>query len=383
MAKKIYLDNGATTKVDEEVVKAMESYFTEDYGNASSIHLYGQDAKKAIDTARKIISDKINAEAEEIIFTSGGTESNNTALKIIAELKKKEDKNQIIISKIEHPSIIETCKFLKTKGFEIIYVDVDEKGIIRLDQLRKSLTPKTALVSIMHANNEVGTIQPLKEIGKLCRENNIIFHTDAVQSFTKAKLDVKEYNIDLASFSAHKLHGPKGIGALYVRKGIKLKSFLHGGHQENSRRAGTENIPAIVGFGKAVELTGKIDLDAMKDLRGYMIEKVLKEIPNSRLNGDEENRLQNNINVSFDYIEGEALLTKLDENGIAVSTGSACSSKDLEPSHVLIAMGLHPVQAHGSIRITLSRYTKKEELDYTVQCLKKAVEELRELSPLC
>ncbi len=380
---KIYLDNGATTKVDKEVVRTMEPYFTEYYGNASSIHSYGQTARKAADKAKKILADNINADPDEIIFTSGGTESNNTALKVVAELKKKEGKNQIIISKIEHPSIIETCKFLKTKGFEVIYLDVDEKGIIKPDQLKKSLTPKTALVSIMHANNEVGVIQPVKDIGRLCRENNTLFHTDAVQSFTKVKLDVKECNIDLASFSAHKLHGPKGIGVLYARKGINLKSFLHGGHQENSRRAGTENIPAIVGFGKAVELAEKIDLDAIKNLRRYMLEKILKEIPNSRLNGDEEKRLQNNINVSFDYIEGEALLTKLDEKGIAVSTGSACSSKNLEPSHVLTAMGLTPVQAHGSIRITLSKHTKKEELDYTVLCIKKAVEELRELSPLC
>ncbi len=382
MTRTIYLDNGATTKVAEEVAEAMNPFLRDSYGNASSPHSFGRKAKTALEEARVKIARAINANSSEIIFTAGGTESNNTALKVAARLMKKKGKNHIITSKAEHPSVLNSCKALEKEGFEVSYINVDAKGIIKIEELKKAVKDKTAIVSIMHANNETGTIQPLEEIGKICKSGKIYFHTDAVQSFTKTKLDVKKFNIDLASFSAHKLHGPKGIGALYVRKGTDFEAYMHGGHQESGRRAGTENIPAIVGFGKAVEISSGTDLTKMKELRDYTIGRILNEIKNARLNGDAEKRLANNINISFDYIEGESLLMQLDDRGIAVSTGSACSSHSLEPSHVLLAMGLKPEEAHGSIRITLSRYTTKEELDYTVDSLKEAVATLRKMSPL-
>ncbi len=382
MIQNIYLDNGATTKVADEVAEAMNLFLTGTYGNASSLHSFGRKAKIALEEARVKIARAINADSSEIIFTGGGTESNNTALKVVARLMKKKGRSHIVTSKVEHPSVLNACKALEREGFEVSYVNVDSKGIINIEELKKAVKDKTAIVSIMHANNEIGTIQPLEEIGRICRSRKIYLHTDAVQSFTKTKLDVKRFNVDLASFSAHKLHGPKGIGALYVRKGTDFEAFLHGGHQEGGRRAGTENIPAIAGFGKAVEISNETDLTKMKELRDYTIGRILNEIKNARLNGDAEKRLANNINISFDYIEGESLLMQLDDMGIAVSTGSACSSHSLEPSHVLLAMGLKPEEAHGSIRITLSRYTTKEELDYTLECLKKAVANLRQMSPL-
>lgn len=382
MTQNIYLDNGATTKVAEEVAEAMNLFLTGTYGNASSLHSFGRKAKIALEEARVKIARAINADSSEIIFTGGGTESNNTALKVVARLMKKKGRSHIVTSKVEHPSILNACKALEREGFEVSYVNVDSKGIINIEELKKAVKDKTAIVSIMHANNEIGTIQPLEEIGRICRSRKIYLHTDAVQSFTKTKLDVKRFNVDLASFSAHKLHGPKGIGALYVRKGTDFEAFLHGGHQEGGRRAGTENIPAIAGFGKAVEISNETDLTKMKELRDYTIGRILNEIKNARLNGDAEKRLANNINISFDYIEGESLLMQLDDRGMAVSTGSACSSHSLEPSHVLLAIGLKPEEAHGSIRITLSRYTTKEELDYTVDCLKEAVAALRQMSPL-
>ncbi|MBU0629004.1 MAG: cysteine desulfurase [Nanoarchaeota archaeon] len=379
--QKIYLDNSATTMVDKEVAKAMQPYFTKIYGNASSLHQFGQEAKRALEQSREIIAKSINADPKEIIFTSGGTESDNLAIKGIA-YANKEKGNHIITTKIEHHAVEHTCKSLEKEGFKITYLDVDKEGFINPDQLKKEITDKTILVTIIHGNNEIGAIQDIEPIGTICKEHNIPLHIDAVQSFTKTEIDVKKQNITLSSFSAHKLHGPKGIGALYIKKGTKLNKLIEGGAHEFNLRPGTENIPGIVGFAKAVEIAKQEDCKKIAELRDYFIEKVLKEIPETKLNGPTKDRLCNNINITFKFIEGEALLIKLDDKGIAVSTGSACSSKDLRPSHVLTAIGLHPAVAHGSIRFTLSKYTTKEELDYTLTHLKKAVKELRELSPL-
>lgn len=378
---KVYLDNGATTMVDKEVGKAMQPYFIEIYGNASSLHKSGQEAKKALEQSREIIAKRINALPEEIIFTSGGTESDNLAIKGVAYALKDRG-NHIITTKIEHHAVENTCRALEREGFKVTWLDVDKDGFIGLGQLKNSITEKTILVSIIHGNNEIGTIQDIEAIGKICKEKNVYFHTDAVQSFTKTEIDVKKQNITLASFSAHKLHGPKGIGALYIKKGAKIKKLSDGGSQESNLRAGTESIHSIVGFAKAVELAKEEDCKKMEKLRDYFIERVEKEIPEVILNGSREKRLCNNANITFKYIEGEALLIKLDDEGIAVSTGSACSSRDLKPSHVLIAIGLHHAMAHGSIRFTLSKYTTKEELDYTLKSLKEAVAELRSISPL-
>jgi cysteine desulfurase len=394
----IYLDNGATTKVDKEVVEAMQPYFTKIYGNASSLHSSGQEAKRALEKARETIAKEINAEPDEIIFTSGGTESDNIALQEIAYTNKDKG-NHIITTKIEHPAIEKTCNALDKDGFKITYLDVDKDGLINLEQLKKEITKSTILVSIIHANNEIGTIQDIEKIGKICKlsnesekglgnsknfqsEKGIYFHTDSVQSFTKVPIDVKKQNIDLASFSSHKIHGPKGIGALYIKKGIKIHPLMHGGSQEHQLRAGTENIPGIIGFEKAIEIAKKEDIKKMETLRDYFIEKVQKEIPETVLNGSKTKRLCNNINITFKFIEGEALLLRLDDKGIAVSTGSACSSRELKPSHVLTAMGIPAATAHGSIRFTLSKFTTKEELDYTITHLKEAVKDLRALSPL-
>jgi len=366
--------------VDKEVEKAMLPYFTKIYGNASSLHKFGQEAKEALEKSRETIAKRINALPEEIIFTSGGTESDNLAIKGVAYANK--DKNHIITTKIEHHAVEKSCKALEKEGFKVTWLDVDKDGFINLEQLKKEIADKTILVSIIHANNEIGTIQDIEEIGKICKEKNVYFHTDTVQSFTKTEIDVKKQNITLASFSAHKVHGPKGIGALYIKKGTKIKKLSDGGSQENNLRAGTENIPYIVGFTKAVELAKQEHCKKMQELRDYLIEKVDKEIPEVKLNGSRKERLCNNINITFKYIEGEALLLRLDDKGIAVSTGSACSSRELKPSHVLTAIGLHPAMAHGSIRFTLSRYTTKEELDYAIKHLKEAVAELRKVSPL-
>lgn len=378
--KNIYLDNGATTMVAKEVTKAMLPYFTEKYGNASSLHSLGQEAKEALEEAREVIAKSINADPSEIIFTSGGTESDNIAIQATVNMCVKKG-NHIITSKIEHPAVQKTCNFLEHKGFKVTYIDVDKDGIIDPKKLEKAITKETVLVTIMHANNEIGTIQPIEEIGKLCKKHDIIFHTDAVQSYMKVPIDVKKQDIDMLSLSAHKIHGPKGIGALYIRKGTKICPLSYGGSHEAGIRPGTENIPGAVGFAEAVKLHKDSDNKKMTQHRDKLIKNIL-EIPESRLNGHKTKRLSNNVNITFNYIEGESLLLYLDEKGIAVSTGSACSSHSLEPSHVLTAIGLKPEESHGSIRITLSRYNTEEEINYTIEELKKVVEELRKLSPL-
>ena len=365
---RVYLDNGATTQVAKEVVEAMKPYFTEKYGNASSLHSFGAEAKEAVKKSRSIIAKYLGCDSSEIVFTSGGSESDNLAIKGIIE---KGD--HIITSKIEHPAVLNTCKYLEKNGIEVTYLKVDKDGFIDIEQLKKEIKSNTKLVSIMHANNEIGVIQDINKIGKICRDKKIIFHTDAVQSFGKVKIDLK--NVDMLSISGHKIHGPKGIGALFVRKDIKLNQQIHGGEQEYMIRAGTENVSSIVGLGKAVELLGKEDVS---NLRDKLIDGLLK-IKGSRLNGPRD-RLPNNVNISFDYVEGESLVLRLDDKGIAASTGSACSSHSLEPSHVLLAIRLKPEQAHGSLRLTLSRYTTASEIDYALKIIPKVVEDLRRIS---
>jgi cysteine desulfurase len=377
---KAYLDNGATTRTDPLVVEAMLPYFGEKYGNASSLHSFGREAKQALEEARATIAKKINGLPEEIIFTSGGTESDNLAIKGIA-FAHKDKGNHIITSKIEHPAVLSTCASLEKDGFKVTYIDVDKEGFVKLENLEKAITPKTILITIMHANNEIGTVQPIDKIGEICKKHKIFFHTDAVQSFTKVPIDVKKINVDLISISGHKIHGPKGVGALFVKKGTKLKKLNEGGSHELKLRAGTENVSGIVGFSKAATLTDEKTLAHMAKLRDKMINELLK-IPHTQLNGPREMRLCNNVNISFHYIEGESMLMTLDDKGIAVSTGSACSSQSLEPSHVLLAIGLTPVVAHGSIRFTLSKFTTEEEIDYTISAVKEAVNRFREFSPL-
>lgn len=379
--RKVYLDNGATTKADDVVVEAMRAYFNIDYGNASSLHEFGRSARKGLEKAREEIAKTINAEPEEVIFTSGGTESDNIAVQQAAHANC-EPGNHIITTCIEHHAVEETCKFLEKQGSSVTWLSVDKEGFINLRQLEKAITPKTVLVSIIHANNEIGTIQDIKAIGEVCKRHKVCFHTDAVQSYTKVPIDVKSMNVDLISVSGHKIHGPKGIGALYVKKGTKITSLMKGGSHEFCLRPGTENVAGAVGFAKAAMLCRPEDTARMEKNRDYMIERILKEIPHTRLNGPMENRLCNNINISFEYIEGESLLMKLDDEGIAVSTGSACSSRSLEPSHVLLAIGLKHETAHGSIRFTISRYTTKQEIGYAIGKLKTAVKELRQMSPL-
>jgi len=379
---KVYLDNGATTKKDPEVVKAMLPYFTKQYGNPSSLHQFGRDAKETVDKARKKISDKINAEPREVIFTSGGTESDNLAIFGTA-YSQKDKGNHIITSKIEHHAVLNACKQLEKEGFKVTYLDVDEEGFVDLGQLEKSINEKTILVTVIHANNEIGTIQDIEKIGEICKKKNVIFHTDAVQSFTKVPIDVKKINVDLISLNSHKLHGPNGVGALFIRKGVNLYKLSYGGSQEFNMRAGTENVAGIVGFAKAVEISNEKDLKQMANLRDKLINEILNRIPETKLNGAKgDKRLCNNANISFNYIEGEALLLHLDMKGIAVSTGSACSSKSLEPSYVLLAIGLKHEIAHGSIRFTLSKYTTEKEIDYTIKNLVEIVKNLRKISPL-
>lgn len=381
MRKTVYLDNGATTMVAGEVVREMQPYFSEKYGNASSLHALGREARIALENSRKAIAEKLNAEPEEIIFTSGGSESNNLAIKGFA-FANREKGNHIITSRFEHPAVMETCRALEEKhGFKVTYVGIDKEGFVNLDELKKAITPKTILVTTMAANNEIGTIQPIAKIGKICYDNKVAFHTDAVQAFTKTPIDVKAMDIDLLSISAHKVHGPKGIGALFVKKGINLTRLIDGGPQENKLRAGTENIAAIVGFAKAASLITKEDIARMEKLRKRLIKDLLK-IEGTRLNGSKEKRLCNNANISFSGVEGEGILMRLDEKGIAVSTGSACSSTELKPSHVLLSIGLSPVQAHGSIRFTLSKYTTDEEIDYTIRVMPKIIADLRRMSPI-
>jgi len=379
--KKVYLDNGATTMLDPNVIKAMLPYFNVKYGNASSTHLFGEEAKEALERSRQIIAKSINAKPEEIIFTSGGTESNNFALKSIA-FTNKDKGNHIIVSKVEHKCIMNSCKWLEKQGFNITYLDVDKEGFVNPDRLDKAITDKTILVSIIHGNNETGTINDLKELGEVCKKHNVYFHTDACQSYTKTELNVKKQNIDLITLNAHKIHGPKGIGALYIRKGTKIKPWQHGGAHEFDLRAGTENIHGIVGFAEAVKIAmNKKYIDYMAKLRDKLIKGVL-EIPEVKLNGPVGNkRLCNNANFSFKGIEGEAIGGYLNNKGIASSTGSACSAKTLEPSYVLMAIGLTPEQANSSLRLTLSRFTTQEEIDYTLEVLPKIAKSLRKISP--
>ncbi len=384
MKTRIYLDNAATTKTSQEVVDAMLPYFTENYGNASSIYEVGQRSKEAITTAREEIAKVLGAKTDEIYFTAGGSEADNWALKAAFEAYSKKG-NHIITTKIEHHAILHTCEYLEKKGAEITYLYVDENGLINLDELQKAIRPETILISIMFANNEIGTIEPVKEIGMIAKEHGVLFHTDAVQAFGQVPIDVDEMNIDMLSSSAHKINGPKGIGFLYIRKGVKIRSFVHGGAQERKRRAGTENVPGIVGYGVAAKRaaeTMEVRTAKERELRDYFIDRVLKEIPYVKLNGDPVKRLPNNINLSFRFVEGESLLIMLDMKGIAASSGSACTSGSLDPSHVLLAIGLPHEIAHGSLRLTLGEDTTKEDLDYTLEQLKEIIGKLRDLSPL-
>ncbi len=384
MDKKIYLDNAATTKTRPEVVEAMLPYFYDLYGNPSSVYEFAAQNKKVVDEARGTIAKTLGAENNEIYFTGSGTEADNWALKAVIDAYAAKG-NHIITSKIEHHAILHTCEYLEKHGAEVTYVDVDENGIIKLDQLEKAIRPNTVLISIMFANNEIGTIQPIKEIGAIAKKHNILFHTDAVQAFCQLPIDVNELNIDMLSASAHKLNGPKGIGFLYIRKGVKIRSFIHGGGQERQRRAGTENVPGIVGFGKAVEIahaTMEERSAKEKKLRDLLMKRVLEEIPFVRVNGDKERRLPNNANFSFQFIEGESLLIMLDMNNICGSSGSACTSGSLDPSHVLLAIGLPHEIAHGSLRLTVNDEITVEEINYTVDRIKEIVEKLRKMSPL-
>ena len=379
--KKIYLDNGATTMLDPKVIKAMEPYYLEKYGNASSSHSLGQEAKIALEDSRKIIAKSIGAKPEEIIFTSGGTESNNIAIKSIA-FSNKDKGNHIITTKIEHKCVLKSCKWLETQGFEITYLDVDKEGFIKEKDLEKAITDKTILVSIIHGNNEIGTIQNLKELGNVCRKYNVYLHTDACQSYTKTEMDTQKLPIDLITLNAHKIHGPKGVGALYIKKGTKIKTWQHGGGHEFDLRSGTENIPGIVGFAQAVKLTSKQHIQYMTKLRDKLI-KGLLEIPETRLNGaTKDKRLCNNVNISFKSVEGEAIGGYLDQKGICSSTGSACSETSLEPSYVLRAIGLSHQDSNGSLRLTLSRFTTEQEIDYTIKILPDIIKKLRKMSPL-
>ncbi len=380
----VYLDNSATTKMDEKVLKAMLPYFSENYGNPSSIYKLGRENRKAVEEARSQVAKALNCEPNEIYFTAGGSESDNTAIRGIAYGYKKKG-NHIITSKIEHPAVLETCKQLEKEGFEVSYIGVNENGFIKLDELERAIKPTTTLITVMFANNEIGTIQPIKEIGEIAKKHDIIFHTDAVQAVGSVKIDVKDLNIDSLSLSGHKFYGPKGIGALYVRKGVQFQKFINGGHQERNKRAGTENVAGIVGLGKAIELAYE-NLEEhnkkIKELRDYYVEQIVKKVPYIKINGDMEKRLPGNSNISFRFIEGEGLLLNLDLKGICASSGSACTSGSLDPSHVLLAIGLPHEIAHGSLRVSIGKYNTKEEIDYTIENIVEIVNRLREMSPL-
>ena len=384
MSRFVYLDNAATTSTKKEVVDAMYPFFTESFGNPSSVYDFAAKNKKAVNDSRQTIADALHADVRDIYFTAGGSESDNWALIATAEAYENKGKH-IITSKIEHHAILHTCDYLESRGFEITYIDVDENGILKLDELKKAIRPDTILISVMFANNEIGTIQPIKEIGEIAKEHDILFHTDAVQAFGQIPINVDELHIDMLSASGHKLHGPKGIGFLYIRKGLKLRSFIHGGAQERKRRAGTENVPGIVGLGKAVSIAVETMDERIKhetEVRDYMIEKIKKTIPYCRLNGDRTKRLPNNVNFSFQFVEGESLLIMLDMEGICASSGSACTSGSLDPSHVLLAIGLPHEIAHGSLRMTLSEETTIEDADYVIDKLQGIVAKLRSMSPL-
>ena len=382
--KLIYMDNAATTPVKPEVLDAMLPYFTEKFGNPSSIYSISSENKKAITDAREVIAKTINTTPENIYFTAGGSESDNWALKATADAYASKGKH-IITTKIEHHAILHTCEYLETKGFEITYLDVDENGLVKLDELTAAIRPDTILISVMFANNEIGTIEPIAEIGKIAHEHGVLFHTDAVQAYTQVPIDVEAMNIDMMSTSGHKINGPKGIGFLYIRKGVKIKSFIHGGAQERHRRAGTENVTGIIGLAKAAEIaTANMKERTAEEIkvRDHLIERIEKEIPYAKLNGDRVKRLPNNENFSFKFVEGESMLILLDSKGICASSGSACTSGSLDPSHVLLAIGLPHEIAHGSLRLTISDQITMEDADYVVDNLKEIVNHLREMSPL-
>ena len=384
MNKLIYLDNAATTAMRQEAIDAMLPYFGQKYGNASSIYSIGQEAKEALEASRKTIADILGAKSEEVYFTGCGTEADNWAIIGTAEAYSNKGKH-IITSNIEHHAVLHSCEYLEKHGFEVTYVPCDEKGLVHAEDVEAAIRPDTILITIMFANNEIGTIQPVKEIGAVAKKHGVLFHTDAVQAFTHLPINVEELNIDMLSASGHKFHGPKGVGFLYIRRGLKLKSFIHGGAQERKRRAGTENVAEIVGMAKAAELAVAEMAENEKKqtaLRDHLISRVLAEIPHTRLNGDAVHRLPGNTNFSFQFIEGESMLMMLDMKGICGSSGSACTAGSLDPSHVLMAIGLPHEIAHGSLRLSLSEYTTKEEIDYTVDCLKEIVARLRDMSPL-
>lgn len=380
----IYLDHAATTAARPEVVEAMLPFFTENFGNPSSIYTFSQKNKAVITECRETIAGTLGVKSNEIYFTAGGTESDNWALKACAEAYASKGKH-IITTKIEHHAILHTAQYLENNGYEVTYLDVDENGIVKLEQLKAAIRPDTILISVMYANNEIGTIQPIKEIGEIAKANGIIFHTDAVQAYGQIPIDVEECHIDMLSASGHKLNGPKGIGFLYIRTGLKLRSFVHGGGQERSRRAGTENVPGIVGLSKAAELafqTMEERTKKEKEMRDHLVKRIMEEIPYARLNGHREKRLPNNVNISFQFIEGESLLIMLDMAGICASSGSACTSGSLDPSHVLLAIGLPHEIAHGSLRMTLGEENTMEQMDYVVEQIKEIVKKLRAMSPL-
>ena len=384
MEKQIYLDHAATTAVDERVVQKMLPYFSGVYGNASSQHFYGRIAQKALDEARDTIAGILNAHPSEIYFTSGGTEADNWAMKGIARANESKGKH-IITTVIEHPAILGACKDLQSVGFEVTYIGVDKQGVVNLDELKKAIREDTILISCMYANNEIGTIQPIKEIAEIAKEKKIIFFTDAVQAMPAMNIDVKEVGMDAMSFSAHKFNGPKGIGVLYLRNGVKIKSMVSGGHQERTRRGGTSNVAGAVGLAEALRLnrlTLKEDNEKVKYLRDYFVKRVEEEIPFAYYNGHRENRVPSNADFSFEFIEGESILFSLDLEGIAVSSGSACSSGSLDPSHVLLAIGVEEAVAHGSIRFSFGKENTKEEVDYVVDKLKEIINRLRMMSPL-
>ena len=384
MDKFLYLDNAATTKTAPEVLEAMLPYFTEKFGNPSSVYTFAAGNNEVVDVQRDRIAATLGAKSNEIYFTAGGSEADNWALKATADAYRDKG-NHIITTKIEHHAILHTAQYLEKNGYEVTYLDVDEDGKVRLEDLKKAIRPETILISVMFANNEIGTIEPIKEIGQIAHEHGILFHTDAVQAYGQLPINVDECHIDMLSASGHKLNGPKGIGFLYIRKGVKIRSFIHGGAQERKRRAGTENVPGIVGIGTAAKRAADTREERMAsevEVRDYLIDRVLKEIPYSRLNGHRTDRLPNNANFSFQFIEGESLLIMLDGKGICASSGSACTSGSLDPSHVLLAIGLPHEIAHGSLRLTINEEITKEDIDYVVENLKAIIERLRNMSPL-
>ena len=382
--KRIYMDHAATTPTDIEVVKEMEPYFTQKYGNPNSVHSFGQEAREAVEEARKKVAHLIGANPSEIVFTSGGTESDNYAIKGIAWANQKKG-NHIITSQVEHHAVLHSCHFLEEHGFKVTYLPVDKYGLIDPDDVKKAITDKTVLVTIMHANNEIGTIEPIKEIGKIVKEAGVYFHTDSVQTVGHIPIEVNELGVDMLTMSGHKLYGPNGVGVLYLRKGIRIESLMDGGSQEKNRRAGTENVAGIVGIGKAAELAEKRlaqgEEDKIIKLRDKLIKEILNKVENVRLNGHPTNRLPGNVNFCFEFVEGESMLLNLDMEGIAASSGSACTSGSLEPSHVLLAIGLPPEIAHGSLRLSLGKDNTEEEVDYLIDILPKIIKKLRALSP--